>query len=255
MNKCYRHLRIPLFFGGDAAFAVSELHGFLEGETFSCAFRLQSHTVLERNLTALLKRPVGRPSLHPRLLYHRVCTISPVLGINCIAWWLGPECPAGELFPPVRLLFTKSLLAIPEDGRVLRRSWVCRSVDQSRQPRGEVNDALLPYVPGQPSPRSSLCVGRKPEQLPAATGLAETGPVLVADDAARKADQDRGQGSAAHQVRVLSTGIGGRDTKLVCHDPRPHHTVGNPAAGARKREGMVDDGHGRTQGRFEVVSA
>ena len=48
----YRHLNIPKFFRGDAAFAIPELYAFLEAEQFSYTIRLKSNAVLEfaRNL-------------------------------------------------------------------------------------------------------------------------------------------------------------------------------------------------------------
>ena len=48
----YRHLNIPKFFRGDAAFAIPELYAFLEAEHFSYTIRLKSHAGMEfeRNL-------------------------------------------------------------------------------------------------------------------------------------------------------------------------------------------------------------
>jgi hypothetical protein len=48
----YRHLSIPKFFRGDAAFAIPELYAFLEAEHFSYTIRLKSHAGMEfeRNL-------------------------------------------------------------------------------------------------------------------------------------------------------------------------------------------------------------
>src|ERR1035438_8969280 len=54
---------------------------------------------------------------------------------------------------------------------------------------------------------------------------------LVPDDAERKADQDRGQGHPALEVRDVSNGRGGRDAELVWANPRPHCAVGDAAAG------------------------
>ncbi|MEP7274352.1 MAG: IS1380 family transposase, partial [Acidobacteriota bacterium] len=50
----YRHLSIPKFFRGDAAFAIPELYGFLEAELFSYAIRLKANAVLEREIAHLL---------------------------------------------------------------------------------------------------------------------------------------------------------------------------------------------------------
>jgi hypothetical protein len=49
-------------FRGDAALAKPELYDSLEGRTVKYAIRLPANGNLERNITGLLKRPVGRPS-------------------------------------------------------------------------------------------------------------------------------------------------------------------------------------------------
>src|SRR4051812_48473354 len=58
----YRDLKVPKFFGGDAAFATHELFRVLEQEGYWYAIRLKANAVLERQIAHLLKRPVGRPS-------------------------------------------------------------------------------------------------------------------------------------------------------------------------------------------------
>lgn len=63
--------------------------------------------------------------------------------------------------------------------------------------------------------------------------VAETDPALVADDAARKADQDRGQSNATREVRDVPTGGSGRDAELVRGDPRPRCAAGATAASCR----------------------
>jgi len=66
----YRHLSIPKFFRGDAAFAVPALYRVLEEEGYRYAIRLKANAVLEREIEHLLKRPVGRPSHRPKVFYH-----------------------------------------------------------------------------------------------------------------------------------------------------------------------------------------
>ena len=55
----YRHLSIPKFFRGDAAFAIPELYAFLEAEIYSYAIRLKANAVLEREYRAFA-HPSGR---------------------------------------------------------------------------------------------------------------------------------------------------------------------------------------------------
>jgi hypothetical protein len=66
----YRHLSIPKFFCGDAAFALPKLIRLLEDEGYQYAIRIKSNAVLEREIEHLLTRPVGRPSHKPKVLYH-----------------------------------------------------------------------------------------------------------------------------------------------------------------------------------------
>ena len=106
-------------------------------------------------------------------------------------------------------------------------------MDQGGEERDQVDEAFLPHVQGQPGPLAALRVGLQPGQFPASVGVAETGTTLVADDAERKADQDRSQGDAALEVRDLPTSRGGRDAELIRSDSRPHRAVGNPAADGR----------------------
>ena len=66
----YRHLGIPKFFRGDAAFANPALYRVLEEEGYRYAIRIKANAVLEREIEHLLKRPVGRPSHKPKVFYY-----------------------------------------------------------------------------------------------------------------------------------------------------------------------------------------
>jgi hypothetical protein len=66
----YRHLDIPKFFRGDAAFANPALYRVLEKEGYLYTIRLKANAVLERAIEHLLTRPVGRPSRKPKVFYH-----------------------------------------------------------------------------------------------------------------------------------------------------------------------------------------
>ena len=101
----YRDLDVPKFFRGDAAFAGPKLLRLLEREGFRYAIRIKANAVLERKIAHLLKRPVGRPSLQPKVFYHRLryqaksweCARRVVAKI---------EWHAGELFPRVGFIVT-----------------------------------------------------------------------------------------------------------------------------------------------------
>ena len=66
----YREWPLERYFRGDAAFAQPEIYEYLEDEGFLYAIRLPANDVLHREIEHLLTRPVGRPSLKPKALYH-----------------------------------------------------------------------------------------------------------------------------------------------------------------------------------------
>jgi hypothetical protein len=66
----YRDKIIARFFRGDAAFAQPEIYEYLEGEKFLYAIRLPANDVLHREIAHLMTRPVGRPSLKPKVFHH-----------------------------------------------------------------------------------------------------------------------------------------------------------------------------------------
>lgn len=94
-------------------------------------------------------------------------------------------------------------------GPLLQRTRDRRAVDQGGQERGEVDPALLPRLRRQPCPAATLRPGVQPRELPSSAGAAEKRRALVADQAARESDQDRGQGGADGAVRGVPDG-GGR---------------------------------------------
>lgn len=66
----YKERGISLYFRGDAAFADPEVYEYLESEYIRYAIRLPSNSVLEKQITHLMKRPVGRPPKKPVVWYH-----------------------------------------------------------------------------------------------------------------------------------------------------------------------------------------
>jgi hypothetical protein len=96
----HRDLDIPKFFRGDSAFVSSKLLRLLEKEGYRYAIRLKTNPVLERMIAPLLKRPVGRPSLKPKVFYlsfryQAGSWESARRVVVRVAW------NAGELFPRV----------------------------------------------------------------------------------------------------------------------------------------------------------
>jgi Transposase DDE domain group 1 len=101
----YRHLDIPKFFRGDAAFANPALYRLLEKEGYRYAIRLKANAVLEREIEHLLTRPVGRPSHKPKVFYHS-------FQYQAKSWQRSRRVVAkiewhrGELFPRVGFIVT-----------------------------------------------------------------------------------------------------------------------------------------------------
>ena len=101
----YRHLSIPKFFRGDAAFANPALYRLLEKEGYHYAIRIKAHAVLARELAHLLTRPVGRPSRRPKVFYHSFqyqakSWHQPRRVVAKVEWH------QGELFPRVGFIVT-----------------------------------------------------------------------------------------------------------------------------------------------------
>ena len=101
----YRHLSIPKFFRGDAAFANPALFTLLEDEGYQYAIRIKANAVLERHVEHLLTRPVGRPSHKPKVFLHSFQYQAkswkhPRRVVAKIEWH------AGELFPRVGFIVT-----------------------------------------------------------------------------------------------------------------------------------------------------
>jgi hypothetical protein len=101
----YRHLDIPKFFRGDAAFANPALYRLLEKEGYRYVIRLKANAVLEREIEHLLTRPVGRPSRKPKVFYHS-------FQYQAKSWQQSRRVVAkvewhpGELFPRVGFIVT-----------------------------------------------------------------------------------------------------------------------------------------------------
>jgi len=124
----YRHLDIPKFFRGDAAFARPALYRLLEQEDYQYAIRIPANDVLEREIAHLLKRPVGRPPkkpivLHAGFLYRAASWGEHRRVVAKVEW----HCE--ELYPRVGFIVT-NIWKAPEDvvhfynGRGTAEQWI-----------------------------------------------------------------------------------------------------------------------------------
>jgi hypothetical protein len=126
--ELYRHLSIPKFFRGDAAFANPARYRRLEKEGYLYAIRLKTNAVLEREIEHLLTRPVGRLLHKPKDFYH---------SFQCQAksWQQARRVVAkiewhhGELFPRVGFIVTNLSLRSKRvvrlyNGRGTAEQWI-----------------------------------------------------------------------------------------------------------------------------------
>ena len=101
----YRGERLQRLFRGDAAFALPDIYEFLEVEGFGYAIRLPANTILQGNITHLLKRPVGRPPKEVRRYYAN-------FSYQAASWAKARRVVAkvewhpGELYPRVGFIVT-----------------------------------------------------------------------------------------------------------------------------------------------------
>jgi len=101
----YDGLSISKFFRADAAFADPEVYRYVEGAGYRYAIRLPANKVLSKAIRHLLRRPVGRPSREPKVLYHsfRYRAASWQRARRVVA---KVEWHLGELFPRVDFIVT-----------------------------------------------------------------------------------------------------------------------------------------------------
>ena len=101
----YDDLSISKFFRADAAFADPGVYRYVEGAGYWYAIRLPGNKVLYEAVNHLLRRPVGRPSREPKVLYHsfRYKAASWQVDRRVVA---KVEWHLGELFPRVNFVVT-----------------------------------------------------------------------------------------------------------------------------------------------------
>lgn len=223
----YRDLDVPKFFRGDAAFALPQLYELLEAEGYRYAIRLKANPILERHISHLLTRPVGRPPKKPQRFYHSFAYQAqswdrPRRVVAKIEWH------HDELFPCVGFIVTN-----------LERG--AKSVVKFYNLRGTAEQWIKEGKYAMNWTRLS-CHGFDANQvrlqlhvleLPAQDRAARQREALGADDAAGQADQDRGKEGASCEVRHVPTGRGRHPASAVPGDLetdtalRGHHAEGS----------------------------
>jgi hypothetical protein len=101
----YRTTMKRRYFRADAGFASPEVYEFLEAENYGYVIRLPANAVLQRRITHLLTRPVGRPPHEVRRFYasfrYQAQTWSHSRRVVAKVEW-----HPGELYPRVGFLVT-----------------------------------------------------------------------------------------------------------------------------------------------------
>ena len=109
----YRPRNIRKYFRADAAFAIPELYTLLDAEGYRYAIRLKANPILERHISHLLTRPVGRPPNGPQRFYHS-------FDYQAQSWDRARRVVAkverhqGELFPRVGFIVTNLTANAPK---------------------------------------------------------------------------------------------------------------------------------------------
>ena len=85
-------------FRGDAAFARPEIYEAHEARQVKYAIRLPANANLERKITKLLIRPVGRPSYKPVVRY-KSFLYQAASGPRHGGWWQRWNSTSGSCFP------------------------------------------------------------------------------------------------------------------------------------------------------------
>jgi len=214
----YKDVDIPKFFRGDAAFAQPGVYVYLEAEHYQYVIRLPGNNLLREHVRHLLMRPVGRPPKKPVVRYHSFeyqakSWDTPRRVIGKIQWH------QSELFPRVNFVVTnltwspKKVVAF-YNKRGLAEQWIKEgkyAVNWTRLSCHDFDDNQVRL--------QLLHAGVQPGQLLPPLGVARQREALDADDAAREADQDRGEDGAPCPVRDLSTGRGRHPATAVPSHP------------------------------------
>jgi Transposase DDE domain group 1 len=135
-------------FRGDAAFAKPELYEALEERTVKYAIRLPANDNLQRNITELLTRPVGRPSYKPVVRYKSFF-------YQAASWTMARRVVAkvefhcGELFPRVGFIVTNLGTSSRAVVRFYNKRGTAEQMDQGRQAGGRDDAAFLSPLSGQ----------------------------------------------------------------------------------------------------------
>ena len=214
----YRHLDIPKFFRGDAAFANPALYRLLEKEGYGYAIRIKSNAVLEREIEHLSDPTRGSSVAQAEGLLSQLPVSSQVVAAGA-ARGRQDRMARGRVVPRVGFIVTnlskhsKNVVKF-YNGRGTAEQWI-------KEGKNAVKWTKLSCrtFKDNQTRLQLFALAYNLANFLRRLGTASRCRALVADDTAREAGQDRSQGDAARQVRHVPTGRGGRATAVVCRDP------------------------------------
>ena len=167
----YRHLDIPKFFRGDAAFANPALYRRTGERRISLRHSPQGQRGLGAGNRASSDASCGSPITQTQGVLSQLPIPGEILAAAAPCSRQGRVARRGTV-PASRLHCDQLEQALEECDQVLQRSWHGGAVDQRRQERRQMDEALLPHVQGQPDTVAVVRLGLQAGQLLAATGFA-----------------------------------------------------------------------------------
>jgi Transposase DDE domain group 1 len=216
-----------IVFRADAAFAKPELYAALEERDVKYAIRLPANDHLQRSITELLTRPVGRPSSKPvvwfRAFFYQAASWQTARRVVAKV-----EFHCGELFPRVGFIVTNLGTSSRAVVRFYNKRGHGRAVDKGRQTGGRDDAAFLPPLSRQRGQVVAEHYRLQPGQSLAAAGAADAGRHLVADQFAAAVSEDRRTAHPTCTLLLVAAGGEPSDAAAV----RGHAGEDRDAAGA-----------------------
>jgi hypothetical protein len=148
---------------------IPELYEYLEAEAIKYAIRLPANRILQRRISYLLTRPVGRPPNEVRRSFANF-TYQAGSWTKARRVVAKVEWHPGELYPRIGFIVTN--MARPAENVVpfYNRRGTCEQWIKGGQGRDQMDAAVMPLVRGQRSPPSASCARLQSRQFPSHAG-------------------------------------------------------------------------------------
>jgi len=221
----YRDTVKRLYFRGDAAFANPEIYKFLEAEGMGYAIRLPANSILQSKTDTCSSARLGDRRMSCAAT-SPASAIRRKAGRNPDGSW---RRSSGTPMSFIRGSASSSAIwrGQPSASSPSTISWHGGAMDQGRKGRDQMDTPVVPLLRRQRRASSAPYPRLQPGQFHADAGDAQDGGVVVADQPAREADQDRCQGRQPWPLRHLPNGRG----RSVASDIPGNPVADRPAAG------------------------